>query len=183
MPDRPHVVLLTVLPKERRARHPYQLCMMLALITLSVSQLIIGPAPNTAITALTRAQQDQLNWYALVGGCAGVLAAVIPERVLHFGRHRFDATWCRLWVELACHGLLFFVWMTYLVAIVQRVPLVVGFTLGTGLVLGLAIAAAWRCVQILWTIKRAVFDPPNTSGIVGADEIPPTELPPDDAIT
>ena len=78
MPDRPHVVLLTVLPKERRARHPYQLCMMLALITLSVSQLIIGPAPNTAITALTRAQQDQLNWYALIGGavrrCPGGLS-------------------------------------------------------------------------------------------------------------
>jgi len=174
MPDRPHVVLLTVLPKERRARHPYQLCMMLALITLSVSQLIIGPAPNTAITALTRAQQDQLNWYALIGGLAGIAAAVIPERIVRIRHWRFDGTWARLIVELAAHGLLFFVWMSYLVAIIEKVPLVVGLTLGTGLVLGLATAAAWRAGQILWTIKRAVLDPPQGSGIVGAQTIEET---------
>ena len=56
------VVLLTVLPKERRARHPYQLCVMVALVALSASQLIVGPAPVAAMTSLNQGQENMVNW-------------------------------------------------------------------------------------------------------------------------
>lgn len=155
-------IVVSVLPKERRARHPYQLCMMLALMTIGLSQLLIGPPPTSAVTRLAQSDQNMLNLFCLFAGGAGVAAAIIPEKVIRWGfrrRHEFDATWIRLWEELGCHGLLFFVWAAYLVTISLAVPLRVGLSLGTGLVFWLGVAAAWRVVQIGWTIKRYMAVP------------------------
>lgn len=168
-------VFLTILPNERRSRHPYQLCMMLALITVGVSGLLVGPPPTSAITNLPQSSQDMLNWVCIYGGLAGVAAAFIPERIIQFKirqrQYDFDATWTRLWEELACHGLLLFVWLSYLVTILAAVPFRVGLSVGTGLVFWLGVAATWRCCQIAWTIKRAVLDPPGPAGVIGSDEL------------
>lgn len=175
MPDRHPIVLLTVLPKERRARHPYQLCPMFALIFLSAWQLFVGPVPTTAITVLSQHNQDLLNWYALFGGLAGVAAAFMPERIVRWRvrrEHKFDVTWFRLWIELGCHGLLFFVWASYMVAISVKVPVIDGLTLSSVLVLSMAVAAVWRSAQILWTVKRAVLDPVPNSGIISINDLP-----------
>jgi len=173
-PEHRPVVLLTVLPRERRSRHPYQLCMMLALVTLGVSQLVLGPAPNAAIKVLSDSDQAQLNWFCVIAGLGGMAAAVIPEHIIRWRLRReysFDATWARLCVEAGCHGALFFVWMSYLVAILTVFPFSQGLSLGSGLVFWLAFAAGWRCAQILWTVKRAVIDPRIPSGIIGISEI------------
>ena len=94
-PEHRPVVLLTVLPKERRARHPYQLCMMLALVTLGASQLIFGAAPTAAVQTLSDSDQHRLNWFCVIAGLAGIAAAVIPEHIIRWRlrrEHSFDAT-------------------------------------------------------------------------------------------
>jgi len=170
-------VLLTVLPPERRARHPYQFCPMVGLIALSLYQLVFGPVPSAAITALGQGSQNMLNWYALFGGGAGVASAFIPERIVdwHLRRrtYQIDATWIRMWVEVGCHGLVFFVWLSYLITIWNKVPFVQGLTLGSVLAMCLMVAALWRAGQILWQVKRAIIDPPGVSGIISSGELEP----------
>src|SRR6478752_864424 len=95
-PEHRPVVLLTVLPRERRSRHPYQLCMMLALVTIGASQLIVGPMPNAAIEMLSDGDQRQLNWFCVIAGLAGIAAAIIPEHIIRWrmrGERSFDSTW------------------------------------------------------------------------------------------
>lgn len=167
-------IWVTVLPRERRARHFYQLCVMLLLITVGVSQLMIGPVDGSSLNDLPAGQAALLSWFCVFAGTAGLSAALIPERVVTWRRWEFDATWARLWVELAAHGLLVFVWASYFSAIVMVYPFVTGLSLGTGAAIWLGVAAIGRCCQILWTLKKAMWDAPNPSTITGVIDGPPS---------
>ena len=158
---------VTVLPRERRARHPYQLCVMLLLITVGASQLVFGPVTASTLNYLPNGQAAMLSWFCIIAGVSGLGAAVIPERLVTVRCWEFDATWARLWVELAAHGLLVFVWASYFIAIALSRPFVEGLSLGTGAALWLGIAAITRCIQIVGTLKRAMVDPPDPSIITG----------------
>lgn len=162
-------IWVTVLPRERRARHPYQLCVMLLLITVGLSQALVGPVNNSSLNSLPSGQAALLSWFCVYAGCAGVIAALIPERVVTWWRWQFDATWLRLILEFAAHALLVFVWAAYLVAIIGAAPFLQGLSLGSGAAGFLGVAAVWRCVQILWTLKRAIIDPPDPASLVSAD--------------
>ena len=78
-----------------------------------------------------------------------------------------------MWVEVGCHGLVFFVWLSYLITIWNKVPFVQGLTLGSVLAMCLMVAALWRAGQILWQVKRAIIDPPGVSGIISSGELEP----------
>jgi hypothetical protein len=164
-------VLLTVLPKERRARHPYQLCVMAMLATLAASQLVFGPPQGSSTALLDPDTQALLNWMCLACGIGGVMAAFIPETIVKIGWVKFDATWARLWIELAAHAVLFFIWLSFCVIISLAFPFTDGLTLGSAAAFWLAAASLWRAGQIWVTIKRAVFDPPIQSGITGVDSL------------
>lgn len=167
-------IWLTVLPRERRARHPYQLAAMAALIACGISQLIIGPVPNSTLRELPTGQDVLVSWSSIAVGSAGLLAAVIPERVitLRLPRRRIDldATWMRLWVELGCHGAIITVWLSFFASIQLTRPITDGLSITTALLLALMPAGAVRCVQILWTLKRAILDKPDPSGIIGTPQ-------------
>lgn len=166
-------VLITVLPHERRARHPYQLCIMFCLITLSASQLIFGPPATSAVHVVDTDTQTLLNWCCLLAGCAGVVTAYIPERVVVlFKRFDFDATWLRLWLELSAHMMLFTIWVAFTIIVFSIAPFVDGLTLGSAAGAWLAIASAWRVCQIGSTIYHAVFSPPAHSAIIGQGDSP-----------
>jgi hypothetical protein len=172
-------LFVTILPRERRSRHAYQLCIMAALITVSLSQLILGAIPGASIRGLNDPVQVMLNWFCLIGGFAGILAAFIPERIVRwsmgFRRFRinadFDATYFRLWEEFGSHVLIATVWASYFITITMSVGIVHGLTIGTGLALWLIVAALWRAGQIGRTLHRARTFSHVPSAIVGADQI------------
>lgn len=152
-------LFVLVLPKERRARHPYQLWIMVALVAMPASQLILGIPPNTSTRTIPDSQAIIVNVLCLVAGFSGLYAAYVPERVVHWFRLEFDATWTRLIVEAASHGLLAFIWATYVAIIMAAYPIWTrdgylqgGVTLGGGLAFFLGCAAVHRFVQITLTI-------------------------------
>jgi hypothetical protein len=51
-PQHYNPLLITVLPKERRSRHPYQLGAMMCLLTLGARNLIIGTVPSSSVNQL-----------------------------------------------------------------------------------------------------------------------------------
>lgn len=188
-------VFVTVLPKERRALHPYQLWIMIALIVMPISQLLLGLPDTSTIKAIPRSQAYIVNIVCLICGLTGVYAAFIPERIMKLdlrARFRvpqwlrwvippitveFDATWSRLFIELAGQVFLVFIWATYVVTIFSVYPLWTregfitgGLTLGGGLACFLGIAAAHRSGQIAWTLHRA-FLGRGESAIVGIDTV------------
>lgn len=171
-------LFLTVLPKERRALHPYQLWIMVALIVMPLSQLLLG-LPNTAsIKALPPSQAYAVNIVCLVAGLSGLYAALIPERILRVWRLAFDATWSRLFIELAGQVLLVFIWASYVVTIFSAYPLWTregfitgGLTLGGGLAAFLGIAAAHRSKQIVATLREAFPRGKGDAAIVGIDTV------------
>lgn len=171
-PYRP--IWLTVLPRERRSRHPYQLAPMLALIIVGLSQLIVGPVETSQLRKLPGTEDAQLSWAGILIGVAGILAAVIPERIVSVwvpwrrGKVPLDFTWMRLWVELGCHGAIITVWLSYFTAIQITRPLSDGLSITTALMLTLMPAACMRCAQISYTIYRAIFAKADPSAIVAA---------------
>lgn len=166
MNERP--LFLTVLPKERRARHPYQLGAMLMILSVGLSMLTVGPAINSSLNLLPAGQIEYLAVCCIVAGCAGIAAAFIPERVMRFRKWEVEMTWMRLWVEFGCHGLLVFVGLSFGASIYMAFPFWQGVSLGLGAAMFFTGAGLTRCIQILWTIKKAVVDPPRDAAIVGA---------------
>lgn len=164
-------IWVTILPKERRARHPYQLCVMLLLITVGLSQALLGPVQVSTLKYLPSGQAALLSWFCVFAGSAGALSAVIPERIVKVWRWQWDATWWRLILEFAAHALLVFVWAAYLSALLSTTPFIQGLSLGTGAAIWLGTAAVWRCLQIAYTVKRAVWDPPDPSVLMSAHRL------------
>lgn len=170
-------VFVTVLPKERRARHPYQFWIMMALFVMPISQLILG-TPNTApAQALPQEQVIAVNVVCIIASAAGLYAAFIPERVMRIWRFDFDATWSRLFLELAGQAFLVFIWAVYVVTIFSAYPLWTrdgfitgGLTLGGGLAAFLGVAAGHRSIQIIRTLRDA-FKGLGESAIVGAADV------------
>lgn len=169
-------LLVTVLPKERRARHPYQLGAMICLLTLGIWQIVIGAAPGSATNVLDAAAYNFLNWVCIVSGTAGVLAAIIPERVVQWRiriwckyvwRTEFDATYFRLWEELGAHLLLASVWASYGQTVWNNYGLSKGYSLGLAAAVWFGAAAVWRAWQILLTLYRAGTFSRRASAIVG----------------
>lgn len=165
-------IWLTVLPRERRSRHPYQLAPMFALIIVGISQLAIGPVEASALRNLPGTEDAQLSWAGILIGIAGISAAIIPERIVRvwfFRRRLFcDFTWMRLWVELGCHGAIITVWLSYFTSIQATRPLTDGLSITTALMLCLMPAASVRCAQICHTIYKAIFAKADPSAIVAA---------------
>jgi hypothetical protein len=174
--DHYNPILITVLPRERRARHPYQVAVMGWMLSMGLSQLLFGISKSSSLNGIPIEQVQVLNWYLIIAGASGLLATVIPERVIRWGwrswvRVDFDATWLRLITESASQALLVFVWAAYFVAVTGALGFTTGLTFGSGGALWLGLAAAWRWCQIGWTIARATFLQPRDSAIVGAEII------------
>lgn len=174
-------VFVTVLPKERRARHPYQLWIMACLFVMPLTQLILGAPDTTSVKALPPEQVIAVNVVCMIAAASGLYAAYIPERVMRLFKWQFDATWSRLFLELAGQALLVFIWLTYIVTIFSAYPLWTrdgfitgGLTLGGGLATFLGCAATHRSWQIIKTLREA-FNGPGESAIVGVDTMKQAE--------
>lgn len=152
-------LLVTVLPKERRARHPYQLAAMGMLFSLGLWQLLIAPLPTSAVNVLDVKAYFLLNVFSVAGGAAGIFAAWVPERIVCIRLFRwdydFDATYWRLGAEFGSHFVLFTVWLSYGVAVWQWFGLVKGYSVGLAAAIWLGGAALGRCTQIVWTVVAA----------------------------
>jgi hypothetical protein len=162
-PEHYNPLLVTVLPKERRARHSYQLAAMFCLMTLGLWQLVIGTTPTSSVNTLDVSAARFLNIVCVVAGSAGILAALIPEHVM---RHRlrlwrwvlrvdFDATYFRLWEEMGSHLLLLTIWFSYAQTVWATYGIVKGYSLGLAAALWFGGAALMRAVQIMLTLYRA----------------------------
>lgn len=174
-------VFITVLPKERRARHPYQFWIMVSLVVMPVSQVILGLPQTASVQALPPEQAYAIAIMCIIAGLSGLYAAIIPERILRWRWWRiemdFDATWSRLFIELAGQAFLAFIWATYVVTIFSAYPLWTrdgfitgGLTLGGGLAFFLGVAALHRAMQIALTL-RETFKEPGQGAIVGVEDI------------
>lgn len=156
-------LLITVLPKERRSRHPYQLAAMACLFSLGAWQLVIGPTAVSSVNVLDPAALAILNCVCILAGLAGLAAAVIPEHIVHIRikiwrwilRTEFDATYFRLWEEFGCHCMLASVWAAYGQATWANYGLVKGYSLGLAAAIFFGAAAIGRAVQIILTMWRA----------------------------
>lgn len=168
-------LLVTVLPQERRARHPYQICVMGLLFTLGLYQITVGAVPISAVNLLDEFAYLLLNWVSMLAGAAGMVAAFIPERVVRprlFGKvFAFDATYTRLWLEFGAHALLLAVWSTYAQAAWASYGPAKGYGLGLAIGLWLGAAALCRIIQILLTMHRARTFTRRHTAIVGKDQI------------
>lgn len=166
-------LLITVLPKERRARHPYQLGAMLCLLTLGAWQLIIGTSQVSPVSQLDSEALRLLNWICVWGGAAGVIAAIVPERIVHWGWGKcgidWDATYFRLWEELGSHLLLLSVWFSYGVTVWASYGLGKGYSLGLAAAIWFGAAALVRAVQIWLTLWRAGTFSRQATAIIGPD--------------
>jgi cytochrome c biogenesis protein CcdA len=179
LPQHYNPLLVTVLPKERRSRHSYQLGAMMCLFTLGLWQLVVGAAAASSINTLDRASADLLNWVCIVAGGAGVLAAVIPERIVRLRlkvwrwilRTEFDATYFRLWEEFGAHLLLLSVWMAYGQTVWTNYGLVKGYSLGLAAAVWFGWAALARAWQIMLTLYRSGTFTRKPSAVVGDGEI------------
>lgn len=180
LPDPEHYnpLLVTVLPKERRSRHPYQLAAMLCLFTLGAWQLAIGTVPNASINQLDLTAFNFLNWVCVLAGLAGVAAAFIPERVVRM-RLRVrgwqllkvdaDATYFRLWEEFGAHLMLFTIWLSYGQTVWVNYGPARGYSLGLAASICFGYAALHRAWQIIRTLQQAgVFNRHTPSAIVGS---------------
>lgn len=168
-------LLITVLPKERRSRHPYQIAAMLTLFSLGVWQEVVGQSAVSSTQVLDPLTFSLLNWVCILAGLAGLAAAVIPERIVRFRirvwrrilRTEFDATYFRLWEELGCHLLLLSVWAAFGQTIWANYGIVKGYSLGLAAALMFGGGALARAVQIFLTMWRAGTFRRNASAIVG----------------
>lgn len=173
-------LLVTVLPKERRARHPYQLCAMLCLLTLGAWQLVVGTVSVSSINELDRTAFYLLNWVCILAGTAGIAAAFIPERIVYWRirfwkwvfRTDFDATYFRLWEEFGAHAMLFTIWLSYGQTVWANYGIVKGYSLGLAAAIWFGGAAVWRCAEIILTMVRAGTFSRKPSAIVGEGTIP-----------
>jgi hypothetical protein len=178
-PQHYNPLLVTVLPKERRSRHPYQLAAMACLLTLGAWQLVIGAATVASVNVLDSSAFLLLNGVCILAGVAGVAAAFIPERIVHVRirfwrwvfRTEFDATYFRLWEEFGCHVLLLAVWGSYGQATWASYGLAKGYSLGLAAALTFGGAALVRAVQIILTLYRAGTFNRAPSAIVGNDTL------------
>lgn len=179
LPQHYNPLLVTVLPKERRSRHPYQLGAMVCLFTLGLWQLVVGATPAAAVNTLDHSSAELLNWVCIVAGAAGVAAAVIPERIVRLRfkvwrwilRTEFDATYFRLWEEFGCHMLLLSVWLAYGQTVWANYGVAKGYSLGLAAAVWLGSAALFRAGQIMLTMYRAGTFNRRPSAIVGEGEI------------
>lgn len=158
-------LLITVLPKERRSRHPYQIAAMLTLLTLGLWQVAFGAAAISTVDVLDETAYQLLNCVCALAGGAGIAAALIPERIVRlqlplrfFNRTfktEFDATYFRLWEEFGCHILLLSIWAAYGQTIWDAYGLVKSYSLGLAFCVMFGGAAIARAVQIFLTMWRA----------------------------
>lgn len=156
-------ILVEVLPHERRARHPYQVAVMMWMLTTAVSQLGFGLTPNSSLNLLPPDQVAWLNYWCLGASLAGLAAMFIPERIIRWQcrlrarcwrrvlRVDFDATWVRLIDEAASHMALIFAWASYFITTTAVAGFANGLGYGSGGALCLCIAAMWRFGQIAHT--------------------------------
>ena len=148
---------------------------MIMIIAVSISQLVLGPIAASALNTLPSVQSDWINWFGIVIGLAGLAGAIIPERLVRIARWEWDATWWRLTIELASHGGMVFLGLTYFATFTigrlgaETLADTLALSLASGAALWLAGAASWRCGQILWTIHRALVQPPGATAIVSAE--------------
>jgi hypothetical protein len=170
-------VFVTVLPHERRARHPYQFWIMVALLVMPLSQIILGLPDTASVKALPPEQVMAVNVVCMIAAATGIYAAFIPERIIRLWRFDFDATWSRLVLELAGQVFLMFIWVVYVVTIFSVYPLWTkdgfitgGLTMGGGLAFFLGVAASHRSAQIILTLVEA-FRGHKQSAIVGIDTL------------
>jgi hypothetical protein len=179
LPEHFNPLLVTILPKERRARHPYQLGAMLCLLSLGLWQLIIGAAPVSSMGTLDSTAFYLLNWTCILAGTAGLLAAVIPERIVRLRiqfwrwvfRTEFDATYFRLWEECGAHLMLFTIWLSYGQTVWVNYGLYKGYSLGLAAAACFGGAALWRAFQILHTLHKAGTFSKAPSAIIGKGTI------------
>lgn len=157
-------LMVTVLPKERRSRHPYQLGAMFCLLTLGIWQLAFGALAVSAVNVLDRDAYLLLNWVYILSGAAGIAAAIIPERIVRIRVRihnwillysEFDATYFRLWEEFGCHMMLFSVWVAYGQTTWASYGLVKGYSFGLAAAIWFGAAALVRSIQILRTLWNA----------------------------
>jgi hypothetical protein len=177
--DHYNPLLVTVLPKERRAKHPYQLCTMAMLFSLGLWQMTVGAVPAASVNLLDESAYRLLNIVCILGGAAGIVAAWIPERIVQFHMRlyrwavstEFDATYFRLWEELGAHVLLFSVWFSYGQTVWVNFGLVKGYSFGLAAAIWSGVAALWRVVEIWLTLYRARTFSRQPSAIVGEGTI------------
>lgn len=173
-PEHYNPLLITVLPAERRARHAYQLAAMFCLLTLGLWQLLVGTVSTASVNQLDDSAARFLNIVCIVGGAAGILAALIPEHVIRrrFRLWRwamgvdFDATYFRLWEEMGSHLLLLTIWFSYGQTVWATYGLAKGYSLGLAAALSFGGAALIRAIQIFLTLWRAGTFSPHASAIV-----------------
>jgi hypothetical protein len=152
---------------------------MLCLFTLGLWQLIIGTATVSVANQLDTSALRLLNLVCVLGGAAGVVAALIPERVLkrRFTVWRwatgfdFDATYFRLWEEFGAQLMLFTVWLSYGQTVWATLGFVKGYSFGLAAAVWFGIAALWRAIEILLTLYRAGTFRRRPTAIVGNDTI------------
>lgn len=172
-------LLVTVLPKERRSRHSYQLAAMMTLLTLGAWQLAFGAQALSAMSSLDSATFIFMNWVCIVAGTAGLAAAVIPERIVDVRirfwrkvlRTEFDATYFRLWEEFGAHLLLLAVWIAYGQVVWDGYGIIKGYTIGLAAAIWFGLAAAIRAVQIWFTLYQAGTFHRSATAIVSAETL------------
>jgi hypothetical protein len=172
-------LLITVLPKERRSRHPYQLGAMCCLLTLGAWQLAVGTVAISSMNVLDREAFILMNWVCILAGAAGLAAAVIPERIVYLRipfwrwlwRTDFDATYFRLWEEFGAHVMLFTIWISYGQTVWSSYGIVKGYSLGLAAAVWFGLAALTRAIQILLTLYRAGTFNRQPSAVVGNDTL------------
>lgn len=176
-PQHYNPLLVTVLPPERRARHPYQLAAMLCLLSLGAWQLAIGTQPSSSVSLLDQGAASLVNWVCVLGGAAGVFAAFVPERIVHWRicirrwvvlRYDFDATWLRLWEELGCHLMLSTVWASYGLTVWESFGFIKGYSYGLAAALCFGGAAVARAAQIVSDLKQSGFFRREPTAIVSS---------------
>ena len=134
--------VVAVLPKPRKSRHPWQWCICLGLMVLSISQLAVGPTPSSTLVAIPTSMVWWLSAQTAVACFLCLLATIV-----HDG-------WLRLGVEvagqlMAASIMAFYSWLLW-----ERYGLGHGISLGLALTVPIGAAAMIRSAQILVTMRR-----------------------------
>lgn len=141
-----------VQPRQRLDRHPYQIGVLVGMIAVSLSQMIVGLPPQSALwQAVDRSTIITLNSCFVVGATLGLVAAILPRS--------HDP---RLSLRLGIFGqfAIFLATLSYVVVVltITEAPYWLS-VLSAGIGLGVCYASAHRIVQqrqALHDVKRVV---------------------------
>ena len=132
---------MAVLPKPRKSRHPWQWCICLGLVLLSLSQLTIGPLAVSSLAAESTSMTVWLNVQTIIA-CTFCLCATWV-----------NDGWLRLGVEIAGQLLAASVFSFYAYMTFQKYGFAQGLGLGGTLTAAIGIAALIRSWQIASTMR------------------------------